>query len=463
MHQQLQRWIEEHLPEQLGDIMTLCAINSVEGSPEPGRPFGPGPAAALKAAAELCASYGFAVTDHDGYVATADLDPSLPRFLDILGHMDVVPAGDDWTVTEPYAPVIRNGRIYGRGTSDDKGPSLCALYAMRAIRECGIPLRRGVRFILGSNEETGSADIAHYYAREPEAEMTFSPDAEFPLINIEKGMFRGRLVRGARQPEGMRVLLDAGIATNAVPNKAVLQVSGADPDALDGACRAVADATGTEIRREDGTVTVIGVPAHASTPELGKNAAVAALMVLSLILPEGELLEAVRSLLRLFPWNVTDGAGLHIALRDDVSGPLTCTMDILRIDVNGVSAVFDSRCPVCAGEENCVRAAVAAAAAEGYRLETRGLVPPHVVSGDSPLVTALLEAYREVSGLDAYCMAIGGGTYVHALKNGVAFGAILPGVDTHMHGADEFMDIDNIRLATEIYAEAILKLCGGND
>ena len=109
----------------------------------------------------------------------------------MLGHTDVVPAGEGWTVTEPFTVIEKDGRLYGRGVSDDKGPVLCALYAMRAIKESGIPLKKNVRLILGSDEETGSIDITKYYAREPEADYTFSPDAEFPLINIEKGQFRG--------------------------------------------------------------------------------------------------------------------------------------------------------------------------------------------------------------------------------------------------------------------------------
>jgi succinyl-diaminopimelate desuccinylase len=105
-----------------------------------------------------------------------------------------VPAGEGWTVTEPFKPIVKDGRIYGRGTSDDKGPLLCALYAMRALKETGVELKKGVRLIMGADEETGSGtDIAKYYATEPEAEMTFSPDAEFPLINIEKGQFRGTI------------------------------------------------------------------------------------------------------------------------------------------------------------------------------------------------------------------------------------------------------------------------------
>src|SRR5699024_10557105 len=107
--------------------------------------------------------------------------------LDILAHLDVVPAGEGWTVTEPFEPVEKDGRLYGRGTADDKGPAVAALYALRAVKELGIPLKKRVRLILGTDEECGSSDIQHYYAVEKEAPMTFSPDGAFPVVNIEKG------------------------------------------------------------------------------------------------------------------------------------------------------------------------------------------------------------------------------------------------------------------------------------
>ena len=107
--------------------------------------------------------------------------------LDILAHLDVVPAGEGWTVTEPFEPVEKDGKLYGRGTADDKGPAVAALYAMRAVKELGIPLSKNVRLILGTDEECGSSDIRHYYDVEEEAPMTFSPDGSFPCCEHRKG------------------------------------------------------------------------------------------------------------------------------------------------------------------------------------------------------------------------------------------------------------------------------------
>ena len=131
-------------------------------------------------------------------VIAADMNRG-ERCLDILAHMDVVAPGDGWTKTAPFEPIVEDGMIIGRGSSDDKGPAVAALYAMRAVKELGLPVTKNCRLVLGSDEECGSSDIPYYYAVEPEAPMTFSPDAEFPLINVEKGQFRGELTAALNQ------------------------------------------------------------------------------------------------------------------------------------------------------------------------------------------------------------------------------------------------------------------------
>ncbi len=457
------KWIEAHQEELVKDIMDLCRIPSVQGEAKEGMPFGEEPCRALEAALKKCEEYGFAVKNYENYVGTADLDPALPRSLDVLAHMDVVPAGNGWTVTKPFEPVVLDGKVYGRGTSDDKGPALCALYAMRAIKECRVPLKKGIRMILGTNEESGSKDIEHYYAVEDEAEMTFSPDAEFPLINIEKGQFRGTLSKKFAESTVLPRLisLEAGIALNAVPQQAVLLTEGLDMASAQDAMKSVEEEYGVKIDvTGEQEITVTGVSAHASTPESGVNAGLAA-VALALRLPfaECEQLKTLEKVPVLFPWKVTDGSGIGIKLSDPESHDLTCTLDLFHVTPAECSFSFDARTPVCAVKENCHDVAQAIIENAGFEFSTPGMVPPHCVSGNSPFVRTLLEAYEDMTGLKGECMAIGGGTYVHELKNGVAFGAVLPDIDTRMHGADEFMPIDNIIKAAKVYAEAMIRLC----
>ena len=187
--EKIDRFIDAHRNEMLEDIRALVAIDSARGPEKPGMPYGEGCVRALKEALHLGECYGFSVRNYDNYVGTIDLNEKESQ-LDILAHLDVVPGGDGWNVTTPFEPMEKGGRIYGRGTADDKGPAVAALYAMRAVRELGIPLKKNVRLILGTDEECGSGDIAYYYGIEKEAPMTFSPDAQYPVINLEKGLFQ---------------------------------------------------------------------------------------------------------------------------------------------------------------------------------------------------------------------------------------------------------------------------------
>lgn len=466
MNRLAEEWIDSHEDDLIEDIKELCAIPSVQGDPEEGKPFGEGPFMALHKAMSFASKYGFSVKNYDNYVGTADFDPGLPRTLDILCHTDVVPAGEGWTVTEPYKVIKKDGRIYGRGTSDDKGPLMAAMYAMRALKETGVSLKKGVRLIMGSNEETGSADIAYYYKKEPEAPMTFSPDGNFPVINIEKGQFRGTISKHTAEDHGLPRLLslDAGVAFNAVPQKAVLHFEGLDTEASDvkEAINYTEKECDVKIQiTESQEITVTGKSAHASTPEDGKNAGLAALILVSrLPLHSSLLLSALKKIPELFPYGVTDGSGINIKMSDEESHDLTCTLDLFHVTPDSAEFTFDARTPVSATVENCENVAAEAVRSAGFEWSTPGMIPPHAVSSDSPFVKKLLESYEHVTGRKGECLAIGGGTYVHDLKNGVAYGAVYKEADTRMHGADEFFDIENLMTAAKVYADAIERLCG---
>lgn len=469
--EKISSYIDEHAEEMVADTMELCRINSVKGEAEPGMPFGKGPSEALAKAAEICGKYGFTVTNYDNYVITADLNDKA-RHLDILAHMDVVAAGEGWTVTEPYAPVVKDGRLYGRGSSDDKGPAMAALYAMRAVKELGLPLSKNCRLILGSDEECGSSDIAYYYGKEPEADMTFSPDAEFPLVNVEKGQFRAEMRRDFTDRGNGAVLLslEGGTTTNIVPGKAFAVVRGISQADLEAACVRTTEETGVhfeiEKEEEDGfsiyetyRILADGKGAHASTPEEGKNAALATLkLVLALPLSDCQQKEALGKLLELFPYGDHYGKALGVALSDELSGNTTLSLNILKVDEHSLYAKFDSRTCVSADEKNTVEPGAEKMKEAGFSVET-AFNPPHVVDADSDFVKTLLSCYEQVTGEPGKTASMGGGTYVHELKRGVAFGAVGEFTDTHMHGPDEFMVIEELKTAAKIFALSIAELC----
>ena len=186
MYQKVNALIDSYRDEYVETLRRWVNVPSVRDTPAENAPFGREVRRMLNTAMEDARKLGFTVRDFDGYACDITLGDAEEKIA-VLGHLDVVPVGDGWT-RPPFEGVMENGRMYGRGTNDDKGPALAALYAMRAIRDAGIPLRRSIRMILGCDEESNWEDMEYYGRHEQIPATGFSPDAMFPLINTEKGM-----------------------------------------------------------------------------------------------------------------------------------------------------------------------------------------------------------------------------------------------------------------------------------
>ena len=462
---EIEEFVEAHRQEMLEDICTLCRINSEKMPYKEGMPYGEGAFTALAEALSMAENYGFSITNYDNYVGTVDLNEKESQ-LDILAHLDVVPAGEGWKETEPFEPVVKGDKLFGRGTADDKGPAVAALYAMRAVKELGIPLKKNARLILGTDEECGSSDIAHYYAIEKEAPMTFSPDGSYPVVNTEKGGLNGHFTASFAPSDALPKLVsvEAGIKVNVVPGKARATVQGIDVEVMEKAAEEVSGETGIrfefDVEADAATITAIGAGAHASKPEEGNNA-LTGLLVLIQRLPFApcEQISAIGRLLELIPHGDTSGKALGIAMSDELSGDLTLAFSLLTISDRELDGTFDSRCPVCATKENVLEVAKAKMAEKGFTLLNDSMKPPHHVDEDSEFIRTLLRTYEEYTGRTGECIAIGGGTYVHELKNGVAFGAAMPETDNRMHGADEFAVIEELIVSAKMFAQVIVDLC----
>ena len=446
-------------------VSRLVRIRSVREEARPGMPFGPGPAAALAEALKLAGELGFAVSNYDNYVGAVDFSDRETQ-LHILCHLDVVGEGTGWTVTEPYAPVEVDGMLYGRGTDDDKGPAVAALLAMQAVRDLGVPLKKNVRLLLGTDEESGSEDIAYYYSKEPYAPCTFSPDGEFPVINLEKGSYKPVFTKTwpAECATPRVTELHGGFRINVLPPEASCVVAGLSAEAARPYCDKAAGETGVsfELTEAGDALHILckGKGAHASIPEDGNNAITALLHLLhALPLAKVGSTAALHALNALFPHGDSAGRALGIAQADEMSGPLTLVLSLLELNETGLSGQFDSRVPVCADEDNCKKTAEAAFAKFGFA--ARGdMQAPHYTPADTPLVKTLLKCYEQYTGRKGECLAIGGGTYVHDIPGGVAFGCAMPGFNGNMHGPDEHTSIADLLTSAKIFAQAIIDLCG---
>ena len=451
MDKKVYELIDSYRDEFVQMLQEWIRTPSVKGEAAPGAPFGADVRKMLDRAMLDARKLGFPVRDFDGYACDITLGDAENRIA-VLGHLDVVPVGDGWT-KPPFDAVITGNRIYGRGANDDKGPSLAALFAMRAIREAGIPLKKGIRMILGCDEESGWEDMEYYSAHEQIPDVGFSPDAAFPLINTEKGM----LVQELRAPEsgtGLKILrLSTGNRVNVIPGECSALVAGGEE--LIRRTEAYAAQTGLPYKAElaDSGVllTAEGIPGHSAYPEGRRNAIGMMLLLLKELGADGPvatLAEAVGM--------ESDGQHLGCACRDEVSKDLTCNMGILRLENGEWYGTLDMRCPVSADQE--MLKAQTAGHLPGFDITVETQKPPHHVPAESELVTALLAAYHEETGTEGKPMSTGGGTYAKVLKQGVAFGALFPDEEDLAHQADEYADISRLMTAMKIFANALIRL-----
>lgn len=453
MNQEAARLIDSWKEEFTEMLQRWIRIPSVKAPAEGNAPFGPEIRRMLDTAMADARGMGFAVRDFDGYACDITLGDAEEK-IGVLSHLDVVPVGDGWT-RPPFGGVIENGRIYGRGTNDDKGPALAALFAMRAVRDAGIPLKKSIRLILGCDEEEGWADMKYYGAHEAIPEIGFSPDSAFPLINTEKGIL-GLTLRAPAAKTGLKVLeMATGNRTNVIPGECRALVEGGEE--LAEKVQAYAKKTGLPYSAkvvENGVqLTATGIPGHSAYPDGKRNAIGMMLLLLRELGAEGP----VATLAEVVGLE-NDGGSLGCAFSDEVSGRLTCNMGILRLEDGAWYGTLDMRCPVTADQEKLRDAAMARL--PGFEVKVSTMKPPHHVPAESELVRSLLAAYEEETGLPGKPMATGGGTYAKVLRQGVAFGALFPDEEDLAHQADEFETLDRLLLASKIYANALIRLAG---
>jgi len=439
MIETLQRWIR---------VPSVRADRSADNAP-----FGAEVRRALDVAMEDIARLGMKPRDIDGYCCDAEIGEG-ENPLAVLAHLDVVPEGDGWDY-DPYGGEIVDGKMYGRGTGDDKGPGVAALFAMKAILDAGIELKRPCRLILGCDEECGMQDLEYYEEKIGLPDMGFSPDAEFPLINTEKGIVQMKL-NGEIADERL-ISIACGTRPNVVPGTAVAVLAGdwreqaADAFEVDDEDCSIE----TELAGENTKIVVTGVPAHASTPDQGKNSAKMLIAVLDKLGIGG----APVSLLHEAAGEGAYGVNMGIAGADAVSGPLTINLGLLFVENGKISVTFDCRYPVFFDDKTVTGTVAKRLAPAGFVMEPCHASHPHHVPESSELVTKLMAVYNAITETQAKPFAIGGGTYARHLKEGVAFGMMFPGEPELAHQANECIDVANYIKAARIYAYAIVALC----
>lgn len=450
--------IREDRESLIRDIMELVSIDSVEGEPKEGMPFGEGPAKALQCFLDLAEEAGLRTENFDNYAGHADYGEG-KEVVGILGHVDVVPCGEGW-ICDPFQPQIKDGKIYGRGVLDNKGPMLVCLHAVKILKEMGIPLRKKIRLIVGANEETDWKCMDYYFGEKKitPPQISFTPDAEFPLNHAEKGVFQYQLVADLKE----KIEISGGNAYNSVAESASALLPAGSEETVRERMTKWEEATRCKIScqtEENGVrLSVRGFAAHAASPAKGINA-VSGLMYMIVDLGlEGELLEIARWYMKYIGFDL-QGKGLGIDLSDEISGTLSFNVGKAEVLDGKLILSIDNRVPVtykCKEVQDLLEKNL-----EGsrFRFENPQITEAIYVPKDSFLVTTLMDVYREVTkDHDAEPQVDGACSYARALENCVAFGAILPGQPDLMHQKNEYLELDKLDLWMKIYLEAIYRL-----
>ena len=452
-------WFNDHYAEMINVLARLVEIPSVAGTPSENEPNGRGPLLALATMAQIMKEYGFEIENHGNSVVTAEMNEN-DAVLGIAAHLDVVEAGEGWE-TDPFSLKLRGGKLYGRGVMDDKGPAVAALFAVRAAKDIYPKMTKGCRLIFGSSEETGSADIKAYMKECKMPPNVFTPDANFPVINLEKGMYCPTIKASwKKEDKGARVIsLSGGTVHNRVPEKATAVIAGITAAQATEYCAGI-DGVTFEVTEEGKNVSITcsGKSAHAANPELGFNAQTALIKAVCGMPLTGEGFKYLCALNELLPYGDTEGKALGIAMSDEQSGALTLNFGVLAMTEEGLTANFDSRVPMCGNDEN-VRAATEKALSDRGFTVSGEMVPCHYTPEDSDFVKTLLSVYEDYTDKKGECIAIGGGTYVHGIEGGVAFGCEMPGVDHCIHGANEWVSLEDLILSAKIFTRVICEMC----
>lgn len=439
-------------------VQECVKIKSVEEEPKEGMPFGEGIHRCLEYCLQLSKSMGFKTVNVDNMVGYAEYGEG-DEMVAVLGHLDVVPEGDGWTYP-PYGAEVHNGKMYGRGTTDDKGPTIGALYALKAIKDLKIPLKRRVRIFFGLNEETGSNCVKYYVDNGGEIPVSgFTPDAEYPIINGEKGIVTCKYNRKLNQ-EGDLILksISGGIAANVVPDYAVAEI--AAPEQVANEIISLAKQNNDIKAEEKDNLLVIkyyGTSAHGSTPELGMNAVTHLLAFLSKLDFKGEMKEFL-DYFNKYIGNELNGQSLGIYLEDDISGKFIFNLGKITGNENEISIDINMRYPVKKNYEDFIHTFKEKMASgklqEVFLRHKKSLY----VSPDTDFIKKLQKVYEEYFNEKAELISIGGGTYAKSMDNVVAFGPIFKGQPMVEHKPDEYIEIDSLIKNVKVMAAAIREL-----
>lgn len=436
--------------DMIASIQQNMRIESVRGESAPGAPYGEGPKAALDDVLALGEKLGFRTGQADNRVGWIEYGEG-EEMVGILGHVDVVPAGDGWT-HPAFGAEIHDGVLWGRGGLDDKGPVIMAVYALKAIRDLNLPIDRRIRVLFGSDEECGSSCVKYYVENGYEMPtIGFTPDAQFPAIFCEKGT--SNFLAGTKIYNKGEIDVEyfgGGVAANVVPPVCKLIVNGP---------LKVTPEEGITVTEENGKTIVeaTGFSAHGSTPELGVNAVVKLLNAVKENDFGGDFQQLVNFILEEIG-NETNGKSLDILYQDEETGETTVNLGVVKYDGEEMSFTLDIRYPKNGDAEVIDDKVINRINSYNFDVLKKTNNKLLYVPKDSELVSKLVKVYEAQTGDKREPIAIGGGTYAKEFPNMVAFGPVFPGEPDVIHQPNERVAVEQLIRAAQVTAAAMYEL-----
>lgn len=457
----IKKYIDTHFDEVLKSIIEIIRIKTVKADRAGDAPYGEELKKGLNKVLEIAQGLGFKVKNLDNYIGYAEYGEG-EEYIAILGHIDVVPEGDEasWSVP-PYEGCVVNNQLTARGAIDNKAPIISALYSLKAVVDTHPEFNKRVRIIFGTNEESGDEDIKYYLAREKEPKYAFTPDGRFPVIFL-KGIYTFSFRKKIQWKDSKIVEIKAGTRSNIVPEKCIAKVRNISKETVETALKKMRSLTKAEytVNYEGDTTEIIctGVSAHASSPHKGVNALLGMYKFLNLIIGKEDAAKGFISFISGYIGESSDGEKLGIKTVNEEVGNLTISAGITNILNDELFVKFNIRYPASIDEKTLDLRLKTAGEKGGIVFFKENHNAPLYFEKTHPLVKELQEIYVNVTGRDEEPAALGGGTYAKLMPNTVAFGPNFKEYNGKPHSFDECMDLDMLKQGMEIYARAILKL-----
>lgn len=411
------------------DLETLISFKTDYALPEGNYPFGKQTGLALEFILNRAKEMGFNTINYDNYAGEIYLGEG--EEIGIIGHIDVVPAGDGWN-TDPFTLTQKDGYLFGRGVSDDKLPTLLLLYILKEIKDGYKNPNKKLRLFVGCNEETDWKDIEYLRTKTVMPEYGFSPDGDFPPSYAEKGIYIIEVSIPALKNFSS---LTGGTVINAVcaHATAVSNENGIDKTLLEK----------HGLTLNGNLITSVGVAAHGSTPERGKNAIKP---LFEYFLSMGENVKTVLDYL------FYDVGG--IGKLENEQGKVTLSPDLLSEKDGKVLVACDCRLPA-PFDINCVKEILDRS---GLEFTIKEKHPTMMVDKNGKFVNALLSSYNAITGKNESAVSMGGSTFARAFKYGCAFGMNFCEYDNNIHNANECVKLTDVERAYEIYKKTLEEL-----